>query len=81
MGIGSIFPLIIRNVYGREEGKMTDLEAIMIIEADEDATYEQELEAWQHLIDTGTVWHLQGSYQRGAIALIQGGLCTDGRKS
>ncbi len=54
---------------------MTDLDAILIIEQDTTATHEQELAAWQHLINTGTVWSLQGSYGRGARPLIEVGLC------
>lgn len=34
---------------------------------------------FQHLIDAGTVWHLQGSYGRFAQALIDGGYCTKAR--
>lgn len=39
-------------------------------ELDEDGV----IELFQHLIDTGTVWHLQGSYGRTAQALITAGL-------
>jgi hypothetical protein len=43
------------------------------IDADDE---EQFLEARQHLIDTGLVWHLQGSFGRTAINLINSGVCT-----
>lgn len=36
---------------------------------------EQIIEGFQHLIDSGTVWHLQGSYGRTAASLIENGLC------
>lgn len=44
-------------------------------EADE-ITEELQIEAWQLLIDTGTVWQLQGSFGRQAAALIEAGICT-----
>ena len=34
------------------------------------------LEAWQHLIDTGVVWQLNGWFGRTAAALIEAGACT-----
>ena len=33
------------------------------------------IDAYQHLIDTGTVWHLQGFYRRAANQLLEEGLC------
>jgi hypothetical protein len=43
------------------------------IEADDD---DQVLAAWQHLIDTGLAWRLQGSFGRMANHLIEQGLCS-----
>lgn len=47
----------------------------MIIEGDpftptDSDAFADEVEAWAHLIRTGEVWQLQGSYGRGARALI-----------
>ena len=36
---------------------------------------EEILEAWQHLIDTGLAWSLQGWFGRTAESLIEQGLC------
>jgi len=36
---------------------------------------EEVLEAWQHLIDTGIVWTLQGCFGRMANELIEAGAC------
>ncbi len=36
---------------------------------------EQVIEAWQHLIDTGLCWQLQGWFGRTAQSLIQQGVC------
>jgi hypothetical protein len=38
-------------------------------------TVEEELRAWQHLIDTGICWQLQGWFGRQAMFLIDNGLC------
>ena len=39
-------------------------------------TQEQAIEAWQHLIDTGLAWSLQGWFGRQAQHLIERGLCS-----
>ena len=36
---------------------------------------EQYIQAWQHLIDTGLAWQLQGFFGRTASAMIQSGVC------
>lgn len=36
---------------------------------------EQVIEAWQHLIDTGLCWRLQGFFGRTAARLIEDGIC------
>jgi hypothetical protein len=36
---------------------------------------EQVVEAWQHLIDTGMAWTLQGFFGRTAAHLIEQGVC------
>jgi hypothetical protein len=43
------------------------------IEADDE---DQVLAAWQHLIDTGLAWRLQGWFGRMANHLIEQGLCS-----
>ena len=40
-------------------------------------TVEEELKAWQHLIDTGMCWQLQGWFGRQANFLIENKLCTE----
>lgn len=42
----------------------------------ENATEEQQIEAWQHLIDTGMAWTLQGWFGRTAAGLIEQGICS-----
>lgn len=46
---------------------------------DDDMTDERLIEGFQHLIDTGQAWQLQGFYGRMAQALIDRGDCTDPR--
>ena len=57
---------------------MFDADAIMIVEGDSDVNETTWIRAWQHLIDTGLCWKLQGWYGRQAINLIETGKCTRG---
>ena len=58
---------------GRE---MNDYDAVGKVEGFVDCKDEDEwITAWQHLIDTGLAWRLQGSIGRHAAALIEQGVC------
>ena len=54
---------------------MDNLTAILIIEGQEKVSEDEEIAAWQHLIDNRMVWQLQGSYGRFASNLIATGIC------
>jgi fatty acid-binding protein DegV len=55
---------------------MDDYMAIGIAEGFVEAeSEEQEVQAWQHLIDTGMAWNLQGWFGRTAARLIEDGIC------
>ena len=54
---------------------MDTFTATMIAEGVEEVDSEEVIEAWQHLIDTGTCWTLQGWFGRTAQALIEAGVC------
>lgn len=51
-----------------------NLSFMMAYEADQ-LNHEQIIEGFQRLIDSGLVWHLQGSYGRTAVHLIDAGEC------
>jgi fatty acid-binding protein DegV len=55
---------------------MNTFEAIMIAERVNESTEEEYFAAWQHLIDTGVCWQLQGWFGRAAARLIEQGICT-----
>ena len=54
---------------------MNNYDAIAIAEGLVEADQETQLEAWQHLINTGIVWQLQGTFGRTAKEVIQNGHC------
>lgn len=57
---------------------LTTYDCCAIIEGfdGEPHTEDEVIEAFQHLIDTGVVWSLQGFYGRTAHRLIELGLCS-----
>ena len=58
----------------RREPKFDVVGFIMDYEGGEIGESEM-IEGFQHLIDSGTVWNLQGHYGRTAAALIDAGYC------
>ena len=50
------------------------VKAIQILEGSFPSSEEEQLDAWQLLIDTGIAWQLQGTYARAAESLIERGL-------
>ena len=59
----------------------TDYEAIGIAEGFiEEKDEERILSAWQHLVDKGLVWSLQGWFGRQATQMIQEGILSPPKK-
>tara|TARA_R110002072_G_scaffold151470_1_gene300770 strand:- start:6888 stop:7136 length:249 start_codon:yes stop_codon:yes gene_type:complete len=52
-----------------------DYRAVALAEGFETAdSLTEQIHAWQHLVDTGLAWKLQGSFGRGAATLIEQGV-------
>lgn len=50
-------------------------DAIDICEGVVESSEEEEIKAWQFLINNGVCWELQGWYGRTAMRLIEDGVC------
>ncbi len=64
---------------GTENQEMTPYLAVAIAEGfcgGEGASEDEQIEAWQYLINTGLCWTLQGWFGRQAQALIDAGICS-----
>lgn len=60
----------------KDNVKIDNYHAIGIVEGFIECEEEETLiEAWQHLIDTGLAWTLQGWFGREASYLIEAGIC------
>lgn len=59
-----------------KEKKFDTTDFIIRYEQGELESEDELIEGFQHLIDTGVAWTLQGSYGRTARDLIEAGYCT-----
>ena len=59
---------------------MIDYEATALAEGFEEGTKEAQIAAWQHLVDTGLAWKLQGWFGRTAKCLIERGIIHSSNK-
>lgn len=57
-----------------------DITSAIIAYENGELTEDAAIEMFQHLVDTGMAWKLQGSYGRAALALIQAGMVTQGAR-
>lgn len=57
---------------------MTDIDMTALWR--EDATDAEQIEVYQHLIDTGQAWSLEGHVGRTAMDLIESGVCMLGEE-
>ena len=53
---------------------MNNYDAVMIAEGVIEVDEDRQIEAWQHLVDTGLAWSLQGWFGRTAMDLIEQGV-------
>ena len=56
---------------------METIDAVMIIECEDNPEIESYLEAWATLIESGQCWQLQGFYGRTASNLIDEGIISE----
>lgn len=56
---------------------MDDYRAVALAEGFEEGSEDEVRAAWQHLVDTGMCWKLQGWFGRNARRLIEAGVIKD----
>lgn len=54
--------------------KLDNYRAVALAEGFEDGSEEEQIAAWQHLVDTGLAWTLQGAFGRQAARMIEAGI-------
>ena len=59
---------------------MTNFDAVMIAEGEQEASHEDYIAAWQHLEDTGLGYRLQGWFGRRLRELIAAGEIREARQ-
>ena len=60
---------------------MNNYDAVMIAEGAIEVDEDKQIEAWQHLVDTGLAWSLQGWFGRNAKRLIENGVIRPGPRT
>lgn len=63
-----------RTKVGKKAMEMTAYDAVALAEGFAEGTEEEQLTAWQYLVDTGLAWTLQGWFGRTAEAMINAGV-------
>jgi len=58
---------------------MNNYRAVGLAEGFEEGTELDRIAAWQHLVDTGLAWRLQGSFGRAAMRMIEAGVIRPAR--
>jgi hypothetical protein len=73
-----IFLARLRNMKTEDKAKLDqqDLCGLCMAWEDNQLDHEETVNFFQHLIDTGMAWSLQGMYGREATRLIEAGYCT-----
>jgi len=64
-----------------QEAKVYDRVSAIIAYETGELELDGVVELFQHLVDTGLAWQLQGHYGRTAVALIEAGLVTKGENN
>lgn len=54
--------------------QMDDYRAVGLAEGFIDGSDDEQIEAWQYLVDTGLAWRLQGWFGRTAKAMLDAGI-------